>query len=126
MEIEMQKAKTERANRICDQIQRDLATLIPREVADPAAGMVTITGVEITPDYAHATVHFTSIGSTPEASTAALNRAAPILHERIFKLLHIHTVPRLHFVYDESVEKGFEMDQLIRQAREEDAEKIKE
>ncbi len=118
-------AKPGRSNRIADQIQRDLAKLIPREVSNPAAGLVTLTGVTITPDYAHATVYFTSIGSTAEASTKALNSAAPMLHQRIFKLLHIHTVPQLHFVYDTSIDRGFEMDALIRQARAEDAEKVK-
>ena len=103
-----------------------MASLIPKELSDKRIGLVTITGVKITPDYAHATVYFTSIGSTPEASEEALNNASPILHQRIFKLLKIHTVPQLHFVYDKSVEEGFEMDQLIKKARAEDAEKIKE
>lgn len=48
-----------------------------------------------------------------------------MLHSRIFKLLKIHTVPQLHFVYDKSVERGFEMDKLIKEARAEDSEKIK-
>ncbi|MCD8338769.1 MAG: 30S ribosome-binding factor RbfA [Burkholderiales bacterium] len=117
--------KPGRANRIEDQIQRDLAELIPKEIADPKLGLVTITGCKITPDYAHATVYFTSLGSTPEVATAILNKASPILYQRIFKLLQIHTVPQLHFKYDHSVASGFEMDQLIKKAREEDNEKIK-
>ena len=100
--------KPGRANRIADQIQRDVAELIQKEVSNPKTGLVTLTGCEITPDYAHATIYFTSIGSTPEEATEALNGAA-----------------QLHFVYDKSVERGFEMDQLIRQAREEDGEKVK-
>ena len=88
--------------------------------------MLRLQALKYTPDYVHATVYFTSIGSTPEASEEALNSASPILYPRIFKLLKIHTVPQLHFVYDKSVEDGFEMDQLIKQARAEDAEKIKE
>ncbi len=118
--------KPGRANRIADQIQRDLAEIIPREVNNPKTGLVTLTGCEITPDYAHATVYFTSIGSTPAEAAEALNAVAPLLHSKIFKLLKIHTVPQLHFVYDTSVDKGFEMDQLIKQARAEDEEKIKE
>ena len=118
-------SKPGRANRIEEQIQRDLATMIPKELSDKRIGLVTITGVKITPDYVHATVYFTSIGSTPEASEEALNSASPILYPRIFKLLKIHTVPQLHFVYDKSVEDGFEMDQLIKQARAEDAEKLR-
>ena len=83
-------AKPGRANRIAEQIQRDLAELIPKEVDNPKMGLVTLTGCEITPDYAHATVYFTSIGSTPAEATEALNAAAPLLHSRIFKLLQIH------------------------------------
>jgi len=52
-----------RAQRVCDQIQRDLAELIAREVRDPRVGMVTLSGVELTPDYAHAKVFFTVIAS---------------------------------------------------------------
>ena len=85
--------KPGRANRIADQIQRDVAELIQKEVSNPKTGLVTLTGCEITPDYAHATIYFTSIGSTPEEATEALNSAAPMLHSRIFKLLKIHTVP---------------------------------
>lgn len=82
--------KPGRANRIADQIQRDVAELIQKEVSNPKTGLVTLTGCEITPDYAHATIYFTSIGSTPEEATEALNSAAPMLHSRIFKLLKIH------------------------------------
>ncbi len=121
----IKSAKPGRANRIADQIQRDVAELIQKEVSNPKAGLVTLTGCEITPDYAHATIYFTSIGSTPEEATEALNSAAPMLHSRIFKLLKIHTVPQLHFVKDKSVERGFEMDKIIKEYRAEDSEKIK-
>ena len=55
--------KPGRANRIADQIQRDVAELIQKEVSNPKTGLVTLTGCEITPDYAHATIYFTSIRS---------------------------------------------------------------
>lgn len=105
-----------RAQRVSDQIQRDLAELIAREVRDPRVGMVTISGIELTPDYAHAKVFFTVIGSDPEATAAGLNAAAGHLHNLLFKRLSIHTVPRLTFVRDRSLEHGFAMDGLIREA----------
>jgi ribosome-binding factor A len=105
-----------RAQRVSDQIQRDLAELIAREVRDPRVGMVTLSGVELTPDYAHAKVFFTVIGSSPADAAAGLNAAAGHLHNLLFKRLRIHTVPRLTFVRDVSLERGFEMDDLIRQA----------
>jgi ribosome-binding factor A len=110
-----------RAQRVTDQIQRDLAELIAREVRDPRVGMVTISGLELTPDYAHAKVFFTVIGSDPQATAAGLNAAAGHLHNLLFKRLRIHTVPRLAFVHDRSLERGFAIDGLIRRALHGDA-----
>jgi ribosome-binding factor A len=105
-----------RTQRIADQIQRDLGELIPREVRDGRVGLVTVSGVELTPDYAHARIFFTVIGSEPEVAARGLNSAAGHLHHLLFKRLRIHTVPRLHFVHDTSIEKGFELDRLIERA----------
>jgi len=105
-----------RAQRVADQIQRDLAELIAHEVRDPRVGMVTISGMELTPDYAHAKVYFTVIGSEPAETAAGLNAAAGHLHNLLFRRLRIHTVPRLAFVHDASLERGFAMDGLIRRA----------
>ena len=112
----MQKAKPGRGQRVAEQIARDLAEIIPLEVRDPRVGLVTITGCEITPDYAHARVFFTVIGSDPVQCTAGLTAAAGMLRNKIFKKLRIHTVPTLHFVHDTSVERGFEMDRVINEA----------
>lgn len=112
----MKAKKPGRAQRIADQIARDLAKLIPTEVRDPRVGLVTITGCEITPDYAHAKVFFTVLGSDPAECAAGLNAAAGMLRNHLFRELHIHTVPTLHFTIDESVMKGFEMDALIKRA----------
>ncbi len=112
----MQKAKPGRGQRVAEQIARDLAEIIPLEVRDPRVGLVTITGCEITPDYAHARVFFTVIGSDPAQCEAGLAAAAGMLRKKIFKKLRIHTVPTLHFVHDTSVERGFEMDRVINEA----------
>ena len=99
----MKNAKPGRAQRIGDQIVRDLAQLIPLEVRDPRAGLVTLTGCEVTPDYAHAKVYFTVLGSDPAETAAGLNAAAGMLRGLLFKKLRIHTVPTLHFALDTSV-----------------------
>lgn len=112
----MKAAKPGRASRVADQIAKDLAQIIPQEVRDPRVGMVTITGCEITPDYAHATVYFTVLGAEPEECRQGLEAAAGLLHNAIFKKLRIHTVPRLHFKIDESIERGFAMDRVIDRA----------
>jgi ribosome-binding factor A len=117
----MRAKKPQRGLRVADQIQRELAELIARELRDPRIGMVTLSGVEVSPDYAHAKVYFTVIGSDAELAARGLNAAAGHLHNLLFKRLSIHTVPRLHFVHDLTVERGFELDQLIKRAVESDA-----
>ncbi len=112
----MAPKKPGRSLRVADQIAKDLATLIPKEVRDPRVGLVTITGCEITPDYAHARVFFTVLGVDSETCTEGLNAAAGMLRNHLFKHYTIHTVPTLHFVHDDSVERGFAMDRLIREA----------
>ena len=72
---------------IADQIQRDLSELIMREFKDPRIGLVTIQSVELTPDYAHAKVYFTTLTGNPADTQEALNRAAGHLHNLLFKRL---------------------------------------
>lgn len=101
---------------MAEQIQKDLAELIPRELRDPRVGFVTLTDVELTPDYAYATVYFSVLTGSPEDSEKALNDSAGYLRNLIFKKMHIHTVPTLRFKHDMSVERGAEMSRLIEQA----------
>ena len=108
--------KNHRNQRVADQIQRDLAELIPREIRDPTVGLITLQAVELTTDMAHAKIFFTVLGAEPEYALAALREKAGYLHSLLFKRLHIHTVPTLHFHHDESVARGVEMSRLIDQA----------
>jgi ribosome-binding factor A len=104
-----------RSFRVADQIQRDVAELI-RELKDPRIGMVTISGVDVTPDYAHATVRFTLLVGSPEATEEALNEAAGFVRNGLFKRLQIHTVPTLHFKFDQTTERAAELNALIQRA----------
>ena len=109
------KAIPNRSFRVADQIQRDVADLI-RELKDPRIGMVTITGVDVTPDYAHATVRFSLlVGDTAECEVA-LNEAAGFVRNGLFKRLQIHTVPTLHFHFDRTTERAAELSALIQRA----------
>ena len=109
-------ATPNRGFKVADQIQRDLSELIARELKDPRVGMVTINAVEVTPDYAHAKVFFSILVGDPEETTEALNQAAGFLRNHLFKRLHIHTVPTLHFQFDRTTERAAELSALIQQA----------
>ena len=110
------KAPTERMRRIAEQIKKDVSVLIQRELHDPRIGMVTIQEVQLTPDYAHAKLYFTVMGAEPAQVEKALNESAGFLHNALFKMLRIHTVPTLHFKYDSTEAKAADLSALITQA----------
>jgi ribosome-binding factor A len=101
-------ANAQRLRRVADQIQRELAALVRGELKDPRVGMVTFTGVEVSPDLAHAKVFFTSL--------AGLGRAAGFLRSMLGARIKLHNTPELHFIYDESVESGIRLSHLIDEA----------
>ncbi len=105
-----------RGFRVADQIQRDLAELISRELKDPRVGMITINAIEVTSDYAHAKVYFSVLRGNPEEASEGLNAAAGFLRNGLFKRLHIHTVPTLHFLFDRTTERASDMNALIAKA----------
>jgi ribosome-binding factor A len=107
-----------RSARLADQIQRDLSDLIRLEVRDPRVGLVTVTEVEVSRDLSHAKVYVTSLAGSEHAahSVQALQHAAGFLRSRLAQSLRARTVPELHFVYDESVERGVKLSRLIDQA----------
>ena len=107
-----------RTLRIAEQIQRELAGLIRLELKDPRVGMVTLTDVEVTADYAHAKVFFTTLGTNDqmEAASAGLNHAAGFLRHELGQRIKLRSIPQLHFIYDESVERGVRLSRLIDEA----------
>lgn len=108
--------KPHRGYRVADQIQRDLAELIARELKDPRVGMVTINNVEVTPDYAHAKIYFSILTGDPSETETGLNQAAGFLRNGLFKRLAIHTVPTLHFTFDRTTQNAADINALIAQA----------
>ena len=109
------RAIPNRSFRVADQIQRDVAELI-RDLKDPRIGMVTVNAVEVTADYAHATILFSLLIGDSAECEIALNEAAGFIRNGLFKRLQIHTVPTLHFVFDRTTERAAELSLLIQQA----------
>lgn len=108
-----------RGLRVADQIQRDLAEIIAMELKDPRVGMITLTEVQLTPDYAHAKIWFTTLVDDPAQirnTLAGLHKAAGFLRNQLGKRLSIHTLPELHFIHDNSTSRGMALSRLIDEA----------
>jgi len=113
------KSIPQRGLRVADQIQKDLSELIAFELKDPRVGMVTLSEVQLTPDYAHAKIYFTMLKDDAESvknTLAGLQAAAGYLRNQLGKRLHIHTLPQLHFLHDVSAARGMAMSALIDKA----------
>ena len=103
-----------RPQKVADLIQRELSDLLRREVRDPRVGMVTLTAVDVSPDLSHAKVFFTILDKEKQgATTQALQRAAGFLRSQLAHRMKMYTTPELRFAYDESVERGDHLSQLI-------------
>ena len=117
-----------RTQRIGDQIQRELATLIPQEVRDPRLGFITITGVDVSRDVGHAKVFITVMGeNSPEEikeNLDVLKDTAGYLRMLLGKAMKLRSVPSLHFHYDQSITRGAMLSALIEQAVTEDQRNI--
>jgi ribosome-binding factor A len=103
-----------RVDRVKEQIMRELAELVRTGLKDPRAGFITINDVEVTRDYSHATVYYTVLDDKAREVTAeALEHAKGFLRSELSKRITVFRTPELHFEYDESVERGMSISQLI-------------
>jgi ribosome-binding factor A len=106
-----------RASRVGDQIRAELASLLTREVHDPGIGFLTITHVKVSPDLQQARVYYTTIGDAKarQESARALGRATPFLRRQVGQRLNLKRVPELAFFFDEAIEKGDRIEQILRE-----------
>jgi ribosome-binding factor A len=109
------KKTSQRARRVGDEIQRELSQLLREEVKDPRVGRVTITAVEVSPDLSHAKVFVTHLAGREHSddAIAALQHTAGFLRSALSRRLQLYSVPQLHFAYDDSIESGMRLSQLI-------------
>ena len=107
-----------RSDRVADQIQRELAQLIRRDMQDPRLNLLSVSAVEVTRDLAYATVYVTSLADDASHTEIlkVLSKANGFLRHGLGKAMRLRIVPELKFKYDESLEKGMSMAKLINDA----------
>ena len=103
-----------RMRRVNEAVRGVVADAI-RDLKDPRIGLVTVTGVEVTPDLNEATVFVSVLGNEKKrrASLAGLASAHGVLQARINRELSLRRTPTLTFAYDDAVERGVRMTKLI-------------
>ena len=96
-----------------------MSDVLAREVHDPGIGFVTLTRVRVTADLQLARIYYTTLGeATARKNTAlALTRAAPFLRRQIGRRLRLRHIPRLEFLFDESIEQQDRIERLFEELR---------
>ena len=102
-------------HRVSRMIQTRLTTLLREKAGDPRLAMVTITGVEVTPDTLRADVHFSVLGGDEDRAEAlaGLENAQGWLRREVGHGLRIRNIPKLVFHYDPSLEYGEHISSII-------------
>src|SRR5438067_2513143 len=110
-----------RMRRVNESVRQVLAETLP-DLKDPRIGLVTVTGVDTSPDLRQATVYVSVLGSAKKrtATLRGLEAAHGVLQSRLARELRMKRTPQLTFEYDPSVEHGVRMSRLIDELAPED------
>ncbi|WP_371378603.1 30S ribosome-binding factor RbfA [Thalassotalea aquiviva] len=115
-----------RTDRVAQQIQKEIAVILQREIKDPRLSMLTVSAVEVTRDLAYAKVFVTFFDDDQEkvnTSLDVLNDAAGFIRSLLAKRLRARIMPNLRFQYDQSLVEGVRMTSLVDKVIREDEEK---
>jgi len=113
-----------RTERVASLLKMELSNLILERIKDPRMGFVTVTHAKITPDLKSAVVFVSIMGDKKkkEESVKVLARAAGFLQHEVGVALQMRYTPKLQFELDDSLDKDFEIGQVIRKIEEKDKE----
>ena len=111
-----------RTERVASLLKMELGSLILEQIKDPRLGFVTVMHVKITPDLKSAVVFVSIMGDKKkkEESLKVLSRAAGFLQHEVGHALQMRFTPKLQFELDDSLDKDFEIGQVIRKIEEKD------
>ena len=108
-----------RTQRVAQQLQKELAVILQREIRDPRIAMATISSVDVSRDMGYAKVYvtFLTVGEqTPEASLEALRELAPYIRSLLGKQIRLRVTPELTFIFDKSLTEGMRISSLVSKA----------
>lgn len=105
-----------RPERVAELVQREVTDILSRKLRDPRLTGVTVTDVEVSGDLKVATIFVSTLvgGAEREAALGALARAARVVRRELAPRLGLREVPEVRFRFDESVERGARVEDLLR------------
>ena len=103
-----------RSERVADQIQREVAEIISRELDDPRIGRVTVSGSSLSKDLSNATLYITlPVDGDVKRALEGLNRASGFVRRRLGQRVRMRYVPRLRFAHDATLDRATRVGELL-------------
>ena len=110
---------TRRTDRVAEALQELVADLLVREIKDPRIGLVTITGVRVTPDLRHARIFFSRLGDAAQRaqSLKGLTSAAGFVRSQVARKLNLRVAPEIVFEFDPGLEQAERIAHLLKETK---------
>jgi len=111
---------SKRTERVADLIRREMMDILMRKMRDPRLSFISVTGVEVAADLGSAKIWLSSLDGVEKRAeiVKVLTHAAPFLRRELAPRLGLREVPELRFAYDESIERGARVEDLLRRIHE--------
>lgn len=113
-----------KSSRVNSEVQREIAELIRSEIKDPRISpMTSVTKVDVTTDLKYCKVYISVFGdeASKDDTLAGLKKASGFIRSQLAKRINLRNTPELTFIYDDSMEYGMYMSNLIDKVASEDA-----
>ncbi|GIN70431.1 ribosome-binding factor A [Bacillus sp. J14TS2] len=110
-----------RANRVGEQMKKELGEIIGRKLKDPRVGFVTVTDVQVTGDLQQATIFISVLGDEDqmEATLKGLSKAKGFIRSEIGKRIRLRKTPEITFEFDESIGYGNKIESILKELKDE-------
>lgn len=109
-----------RANRVAEQMKKELGDILTRKIKDPRIGFVTITDVEVTGDLQQAKIFISVLGddSEKQETLAGLSKAKGFIRSEIGSRIRLRKTPEIFFAFDEALEYGNRIETILHELNE--------
>ena len=108
-------SNSNRMNKVDEELKKQIGTIISLELKDPhLTGMISVTTVKTSPDLRSAKVYVSMINEkSKKENLAILKRSSGFIRSRIAKIVNLRTTPELIFMFDDSLEYGSRIDEIL-------------
>ncbi len=112
----------QRAHRLAELLKIEISDILLKEVKDPRIGFVSLTDIEVSGDLRHANVYVSVFGDEEErqSSMKGLEKATGYIRKLLGERITVYHTPEILFKYDNSLERGAYISELIDKVREEE------